>query len=237
MGFRAATVAVLVPPLCAACRRHCGLEAVLCDRCARRLDRSQPLPGAGPSGIDRAWSAASYEGIARELVVALKFRRLLPVAELMAIRIEALAPPHLLSGAVVPVPAAPSRRRRRGFDPAAELAAALADRLAAPLALCLARRSDRRQVGRGRAARLGSPPRVSAIASVPRSVLLVDDVLTTRNPLRLRASVAGGRSRPRGCRDVRAPALTRDEARLAGRASGRRGAACGCACAAARGVS
>ena len=111
--------------------------------------------------------------------MALKFRRLLPVAGVMAERIEALAPSHLLSGAVVPVPAAPARRRRRGFDPAAELAAALAERVELPLAPCLARRSDRRQVGRRRAERLGAPPRVRAIGPVPRSVLLVDDVLTT----------------------------------------------------------
>jgi len=179
MGFQAAALAALAPPLCAACRRRCGLEAVLCGRCDFRLARSQSFLGTGPPGTDRAWSAASHEGVARELVVALKFRRLLPVAELMAARIEAFAPAHLLSGTVVPVPAAPSRQRRRGFDPATELAAALADRLEAPLAPCLARRSDRRQVGRGRAQRLASPPRVSAIAPVPRNVLLVDDVLTT----------------------------------------------------------
>lgn len=135
--------------------------------------------GTGPPGLDRAWSAAAHEGVARELVVALKFRRLLPVAELMATHIRALAPPHLLSGAIVPVPAAPARQRRRGFDPAGELAAALAAGSGLPLASCLARRSDRRQVGRRRAERLGAPPRVRAVAPVPRSVLLVDDVLTT----------------------------------------------------------
>jgi ComF family protein len=179
MGFRTAAIAVLAPPLCVACRRSCRPESAICGRCARRLGRAEPLLSAGPSGLDRAWSAASHEGAARELVVALKFRRLLPVAELMAARIAALAPAHLLSGAVVPVPAAPSRQRRRGFDPAAELAAALAARIEAPLAPCLARRSDRRQVGRRRAERLGAPPRVRAVAAVPRSVLLVDDVLTT----------------------------------------------------------
>ena len=44
---------------------------------------------------------------------------------------------------------------------------------------CLARRGAGRQVGRRRAERLGSPPRIEAPAAVPRSVLLVDDVLTT----------------------------------------------------------
>jgi len=179
MGFRDAVLAAAAPPLCAACRRPCALEAVVCERCARRLERSQPLLGAGPPGADRAWSAASHDGVARELVVALKFRRLLPVAEAMAARIHDLAPPHLLSGTVVPVPPAPARQRRRGFDPAGELAVALAARAELPLAPCLSRASGRRQVGRGRAGRLGSPPRVGATEPAPRSVLLVDDVLTT----------------------------------------------------------
>lgn len=179
MGLGETLIALVAPPLCVVCRRRCALEKALCVPCQRRLERFEPLLGAGPPGLDRAWSAASHEGVARELVVALKFRRLLPVADLMAARIHALAPAHLLSGAIVPVPAAPSRQRRRGFDPAAELAAALAARTDLPLALCLARRSDRRQVGRRRAARLGAPPRVRATGTVPRSVLLVDDVLTT----------------------------------------------------------
>ncbi|HEV7659362.1 MAG TPA: phosphoribosyltransferase family protein [Allosphingosinicella sp.] len=117
--------------------------------------------------------------MARNLVAALKFRRLLPVAELMADRIQWLAPAHLLSGTIVPVPTAPWRHRRRGFDPAGELAAALAERLEVPLEGCLARRGGRRQVGRSRAERLGQPPRIQASGAVPRSVLLVDDVLTT----------------------------------------------------------
>ena len=54
--------------------------------------RAEPLRGAGAPGLDRAWSSAPHEGVARDLVTALKFRRLLPVAELMADRIHWLAP-------------------------------------------------------------------------------------------------------------------------------------------------
>ncbi|HWT90845.1 MAG TPA: hypothetical protein VN179_06985, partial [Solirubrobacterales bacterium] len=93
----ALTVAV-VPPLCASCGRSCRLEAVVCTRCARRLGSAEPLLGNGPAGLDKVWSSAPYEGIARNLVGALKFRRLLPVADLMAERIEWLAPAHMLSG-------------------------------------------------------------------------------------------------------------------------------------------
>lgn len=174
-----AIAAGLVPSLCAACGRHCRAEAIVCTRCARRLAAAEPFPGDGPPGLERAWSSASYEGVARDLVIALKFRRLLPVADLMAERIHWLAPAHLLSGAVVPVPPARSRLRRRGFDPAGELAAALAERLEAPLARCLERSGGGRQVGRRRAERLAHPARVRAVAAAPPSVLLVDDVLTT----------------------------------------------------------
>jgi predicted amidophosphoribosyltransferase len=169
----------LVPPACIACGRLCGAEEAICRRCARRLATSQPVFGAGPPGLDRAWSSAPYESVARDLVVALKFRRLLPAAELMADRIHWLAPATLLGGVIVPVPAAPLRRLRRGFDPAAELAESLADRLDASLRPCLARRGGGRQVGKRRSARLGAPPRIQARREAPSSVLLVDDVLTT----------------------------------------------------------
>jgi predicted amidophosphoribosyltransferase len=172
-------VTALVPPLCAACGRSCRPEAVLCNRCGRRLAAADPLLGSGPAGLDRAWSSAPYEGVARDLVAALKFRHLLPVAELMAERIEWLAPAHMLSGTIVPVPPAPVRLRRRGFDPAGELAGALAARLEAPFAVCLERRGTGRQVGRRRAERIGHPPRIHSCGAAPRSALLVDDVLTT----------------------------------------------------------
>ena len=145
----------------------------------RRLAAAEPLLGKGPPGLDRAWSSAPHEGVARDLVAALKFRHLLPVAELMADRIQWLAPAHLLSGAVVPVPPAPLaaaaaglRSRRRAGGGAGRAARHAPEP-------CLARRGGGRQVGRRRAERLGHPPRIHASGPAPRSVLLVDDVLTT----------------------------------------------------------
>jgi predicted amidophosphoribosyltransferase len=169
----------LVPPLCAACGRGCRPEAALCTRCSRRLAAADPLEGGGAPGLDRAWSSAPHEGVARDLVTALKFRRLLPVAELIADRVQWLAPSALLGGTVVPVPTAPLRSIARGFDPAAEIAAALAQRADLPLADCLRRRGGGRQVGKRRGERIGHPPLIQARGQVPRSVLLLDDVLTT----------------------------------------------------------
>ena len=80
----------------------------------------------------------------------------------------------------MPVPTAPLRSLLRGFDPAEEIAAELAERSGRPLRRgCLTRRGAGRQVGRRRAARLGDPPRIAAVGEAPRSVVLVDDVLTT----------------------------------------------------------
>ena len=179
MDTARALAAAIVPPLCAACGRSCRPESVICSRCARRLALAEPLTGKGPPGLDRAWSSAAHEGVARDLVAALKFRRLLPVAGLMAARIHWLVPAHLLGGAVVPVPPAALRLRRRGFDPTGELAVALAALLDAPLDPCLVRRGGGRQVGRRRADRVAHPPRIETRCAAPRSVLLVDDVLTT----------------------------------------------------------
>ena len=174
-----AIAAGLLPALCAACGRSCRPCALLCTRCSRRLAGAVPLAGVGPHGLDRVWSSASHETVARDLVAALKFRRLLPVADLMAERIEWLAPATLLSGEIVPVPTAPLRSLRRGFDPATEIAAALAERTGMTLWPCLRRRGCGRQVGRRRAERIGYPPAIAARGETPRGVLLVDDVLTT----------------------------------------------------------
>lgn len=179
MNLVQALVECAVPSRCAACGHACRPEVALCTRCSRRLAAAEPVSGRGAAGLDRAWSSAPHEGVARDLVAALKFRRLLPVAELMADRIQWLAPATLLSGAVVPVPTARLRSFARGFDPAHEIAAALAARTGLPLSTCLRRRGTGRQRGRRRAERLGHPPIIETRGEVPRSVLLVDDVLTT----------------------------------------------------------
>jgi predicted amidophosphoribosyltransferase len=178
MGSLHAIADGLLPALCSACGRSCRSGAVLCTRCSRRLAEAEPLD-ARVAGLDRAWSSAAHEGVPRDLVAALKFRRLLPVAELIAERIEWLAAASLLSGALVPVPTAKLRALARGFDPAAEIATALAELTDMPLRPCLARHGGGRQVGRRRAQRIGHPPQVRPRGEVPCSVVLVDDVLTT----------------------------------------------------------
>ncbi|HEX8067326.1 MAG TPA: hypothetical protein VF520_12475 [Thermoleophilaceae bacterium] len=200
--------AVLAPPLCAACGGRAGAAEPLCGPCRRALR------WLGPAVVRAAgvpvWAPVAYEGPARELVRALKFRGARGAARVMGAQIAANAPPGLLDAnappgllaatappdgraaprgetALVPVPLHPRRRRRRGFNQAALLAAAVSSASGLPVADVLERSgAATTQVGRGRADRLAGPPgelRARAGAAVPARAILVDDVVTTGGTL------------------------------------------------------
>jgi predicted amidophosphoribosyltransferase len=169
---------LLVPPRCGVCGLECALRAELCEGCETCLGRLAPCSTAVP-GLDATWSATPYEGVARDLVVALKFKARLPLAKRAGAVITARAPAGLLAGVVVPVPPAPARRRWRGFDAAEAIAATLSAQTGLPLRPCLRRSQGRRQVGRPRSDRLASPPRVRLAGLSPAAAVLVDDVVTT----------------------------------------------------------
>jgi predicted amidophosphoribosyltransferase len=183
VGAVEALLSLVAPPVCAVCAAPCRDPAVLCGRCEARVASLRPVSGVAPRSIGGVWSAAPHDGIARELVGALKFRGLLPVAALLAERIAAGAPRPLLEGVLVPVPAAPSRRRRRGFDPAALIAGALGRLVELQVSPCLRRANGPRQVGRPRARRLADPPRIQHAGPAPGRAVLVDDVMTTGGTL------------------------------------------------------
>ena len=126
--------------LCAPCRRALPWLRGGAARAARcRAHRGAAAARRRPRRSRSAWAPLAYEGVARRLVAALKFRGALPVAGLMAAQIAAqpAGGPAGAGAALVPVA---GRTRRAGgaggFDPAGALAAALAarhGRAAAPL--------------------------------------------------------------------------------------------------------
>src|SRR4051794_31384379 len=122
--------------LCAGCTRALPwLSSRVCPRCALPAHR-RGCPAAA-AAFSRAWAPLAYDGVARQLVAALKFRGALPVAALMAAHVAANLPADVRDGGpavLVAVPPQASRRRQRGFDPAGELTTALPPRLG--LATC-----------------------------------------------------------------------------------------------------
>ena len=191
-------LALLAPPACAACGAPLGpATALVCPACLRGLRwlggdgcRRCGLPTHGGrrcpaarAAFDTAWAPLAYESTARELVRALKFRGALPLAGLMAAQVTVNAPAWALgeATAVVPVPAASARRRRRGFDPAELLGLEVAVRLGLPVHRGLRRDGPAaRQLGARRAERRTEGRiRVVATSAAPEHLLLVDDVHTT----------------------------------------------------------
>jgi ComF family protein len=145
------------------------------------------MPVAMPVGLVQVEWCATYSGVVREAIHALKYRgerRLIgPLAEALAERwVRAAAGGDLLTW----VPVHDSRRRERGFDQAELLARAMAARVGLPVQACLER--QRRTVAQhslGQRERAGNVGGVFAVArpSVDslqrRWVVVVDDVMTT----------------------------------------------------------
>src|SRR3954447_7040448 len=109
-------IALLAPPGCVACGRALASAAVrLCADCVRGLPwlrggcprcglpkhgrRGCPATGAA---FPRAWAPMAYQGVARRLVAALKFRSALVVADVMAAHMAANLPPDLRRLAAAP---------------------------------------------------------------------------------------------------------------------------------------
>jgi predicted amidophosphoribosyltransferase len=180
-AIRAEFVSVLAAPHCLCCRRPLARAPVgpaLCGACRAEIDRAPGYP-LRADALDGGFAPLAYEGAGRVLVGALKFSRLPAVSALAAALIADRAPVGWLDAAIVPGRASPLRARRRGFDPAWEIASAMAADTGASSAPVLRRRDRRRQRGGSRRRRLAAPPVVEVTGSPPRSVLLVDDVVTT----------------------------------------------------------
>ena len=192
----------LFPPRCVGCGRRgerwcatCQAQVPrvqgegLCPRCGHPLaypDEPCPDCRAGPSrwAFERARAWALYEGMMREVVRALKYRRRMGLGESLA---RALAPwARALpwpQGCVVPIPLAPSRHKARGYNQVVLVARPLAWQLRRPFCPRALRRLDGpSQVGMTWQARWRNVR--DAFRAEPdivrgRVIWLTDDVMTT----------------------------------------------------------
>jgi ComF family protein len=202
----AAVVGAVLPGRCPGCGR---VAEPVCATCAVGLRRPRAL--AAPSMVDGWVAAFAYEGVAREIVARLKYRNqraALPwlAAAMAAAFVERY--PADQAGKERPVvvtwaPASSLRRDRSGFDHGQLLARAVARQLGLPTARLLARAPGPSQTGRTRADRAPGPAlRPVGASARRRSVLVVDDVVTTG------ATLSAAAAALRGVGAVRVVALT-----------------------------
>jgi len=165
----------------------CGCRArVLCIKCRMQLfAMEQPE-------CDVAVVAVAYEGIARRLILNLKYhnrRQVVAVlAELLAQRIDQQVSSSASDFDVVTwAPTSTARVRRRGHDQSELLARRLAREIGVPCRRLLIKVSHNVQTGASRELRLRESVFSARRLGVNSHVMLVDDVVTTGTTLRCAA--------------------------------------------------
>ncbi len=79
-----AAASLVAPPLCALCADPCDYADSICRMCERKVARLYPV--RDEIGGLEIWSAARYDGVAREIVTKMKFAQRLTLAEVAAER-------------------------------------------------------------------------------------------------------------------------------------------------------
>ena len=168
---------------CEACG---GIARMLCVKC-----RTQLFAMAQPE-CDAAVVAVAYEGIARRLILNLKYRNrrqvVVVLAELLAQRVVQSVPNiAAVCDVVTWAPTSTVRVRRRGVDQAELLARRLARVLDVPCRRLLIKTSTNVQTGASRDQRLRGSVYSARKLRVNSHVMVVDDVVTTGTTLRCAA--------------------------------------------------
>ena len=158
-----------------------------CEACISSLVPPQPAVVEGAASVALLFS---HEGVGREFIHALKYRRERAIArwlgESVALAHRTLidpAPDHIDTVTWAPTTAA--HRRARGFDQAEVVARAVARALRIRRVRLLDRVGTTPQTGASRVDRLVGPDFAARPAAAGRHIVLVDDVLTTGATLRV----------------------------------------------------
>ena len=208
MNVLESAIGWLAPPQCLNCGdegsvlcKTCSTSVILpfgqrCWQCAQVSFGSRTCERCRRQGSPRSvWITTVYEGLARQLVREYKFKHsraaVQSLTDLMTATLWAINDKNDLLTSdylVVPIPTASSRVRQRGFDQTGLLARKIARQTSFLAVPALGRLGQESQVGAQRAVRLAQPAgkyfvrRPGQVAN--RSILLIDDVLTTGATLR-----------------------------------------------------
>lgn len=178
---------------CLSCSRE---SALLCEACLAQLPPPagccygcrQPGPtlclACQPSsGLAGVWVATNYKAPAADLLHTLKFARAAAAAKIVAQLMHARLPGWPTETILCHVPTANVRVRQRGYDQARLIARHLARRRGLAYRALLRRRGAARQLGASRQQRLAQLQDAfwcpHPVLVQRRTILLVDDVLTT----------------------------------------------------------
>jgi len=183
-------LSLMLPGTCPGCGRR---AEPVCDRCAASMRPARA--GCSVPGVTWTVAAFAYEGVARELVARVKYRNERVAVRWLASRLaRACADIPVAFDVITWIPASARRRVARGIDHGALLARALGTELGRRPERLLVRDAGPPQTGRAAEARR-TGPNLRGVGSVAgRSVLIVDDVVTTGATLAAAARVlrAGG---------------------------------------------
>ena len=218
---------------CLGCGAGCRDAAGICVRCRALLPTilvacrtcGAPLPGhlarcqaceRHPPVLSQVAVSLRYEGLARDLVLALKYNNQLWAARSLAVLMYSQRVDNIGESVLVPVPSVAARMRSRGFSPALEITRCLARLGGWPMAPFIVSRRGYQppqsslESAAARERNVQNAFTVSRPSQMPATVCFVDDVLTTGATLRSLARCALAN----GARSVSAWVATRATIRI-----------------------
>lgn len=195
---------------CVSTIRTIGINEAICPVCGRRAFGGMTHPRCKTKySLDGLTSIFHYDGIVKEAVKTLKYRRVTDLAQEFVSLVPAI---DVIDGILVPIPLHFSRFRDRGFNQAEVLGRLLADRLHISIRTDILKRviATPPQVEmKDRKERLKNMKNVFSILDskfvIPDSCILFDDVFTTGATMR----AAGETLKRAGAKSVWAVTMAR----------------------------